>query len=256
MANRRTQDRRELSCWRAFDGSARLLLGHDGVIIEQCDLAQKLIEADFGLSFHGRRLFHRDSLLSEHYLREQIGSGGAGGNSQGISETVRTGHGLGDVSAGASYRVLQESLTRPDLVVSARVKAPTGRHPFGVELVEIPGSQGNLSVPSQLSTGSGVWGSSISISALKTIDPMEVYGSASSFYNFARHFSDIDEAIGDQPGRARLGSAFQFGAGVAFALNDRSSINLGYTQRSCNAPGSSVRAKTGATSPVAMPMSH
>ena len=93
------------------------------------------------------------------------------------------------------------------------------------------GSEGNLSVPTKLSTGTGVWGGSVSLSALKTIDPMVVYGSVGYFHNFPRRFRDIDEAPDDQPGRARLGSAFQLGAGVAFALNDRSSINLGYTQR-------------------------
>ena len=60
---------------------------------------------------------------------------------------------------------------------------------------------------------------------------MVVYGSVSYFHNLIRRFDDIDEAEGDQPGRAQLGRALQFGAGVAFALNDRSSLNLGYTQR-------------------------
>lgn len=165
------------------------------------------------------------------YRRSSFASGGAGGNSEGVTEVGRTGRGLGDVSMGASYRVLQETNSTPDLVLNARVKAPTGRHPFGVELLEVPGSEGNLTVPERLSTGSGVWGASVGLSALKTIDPMVVYGSVSYFRNFARDFADIDEAPGDQPGRARLGQAFQFGAGVAFALNERSSLNLGYTQR-------------------------
>lgn len=163
--------------------------------------------------------------------RSAFASGGAGGNSEGISEAVRSNRGLGDISLGASYRLLQETTRRPDLVLSGRVKAPTGFHPFGVELVEIPGSEGNLLVPERLSTGSGVWGGSLSLSALKTIDPMVVYGSVSYFHNLIRRFDDIDEAEGDQPGRAQLGRALQFGAGVAFALNDRSSLNLGYTQR-------------------------
>lgn len=163
--------------------------------------------------------------------RSNFASGGAGGNSEGVSEAVRSNRGLGDVSFGASYRVMQETTRAPDVVLSARVKAPTGKHPFGVELKEIPGSEGNLTVPTRLSTGSGVWGASVGLSALKTLDPMVIYGSVSYFHNFTRHFADIDEATGDQPGRARLGSALQFGAGVAFALNERSSLNFGYTQR-------------------------
>lgn len=165
------------------------------------------------------------------YRRSAYSSGGAGGNSEGVSEATRTGHGLGDVSVGASYRLMRETAGRPDLVINARVKMPTGRHPFGVELIEVEGSQGNLSVPTTLSTGSGVWGGSLGFSLLKTIDPMVVYGSATYFRNFTRTFGDIDEAPGDQPGAARLGSAIQFGAGVAFALNEKSSLNLSFTER-------------------------
>ena len=66
---------------------------------------------------------------------------------------------------------------------------------------------------------------------MKTIDPMVVFGSATYFYNFKRHFSDLDEADFDQPGSVKIGNAFQFGAGVAFALNDRSSLSMSFTQR-------------------------
>lgn len=165
------------------------------------------------------------------YRRSAYSSGGAGGNSKGVSETTRTGHGIGDISVGASYRLMHETIGHPDVVLNARLKIPTGRHPFGVELIEVAGSQGNLSVPQTLSTGSGVWGTSLGVSALKTIDPMVVFGSLTYFHNFKRKFVDIDEAPSDQPGEAKLGSAIQFGAGVAFALNEKSSLNLSYTQR-------------------------
>lgn len=204
-----------------------IFLGRISIDDVSADIAAFDVTARYSLSPR----FQIDANLPFLARRSTFSSGGAGGNSQGVSEITRSDHGLGDASIGASYRLMQESGGRPDLVLNARVKAPTGRHPFGVELIEVPGSQGNLSVPESLSTGTGVWGSSISLSALKTIDPMVVYGSLGYFYNFDRRFTDIDEAPGDQPGRARLGSAIQFGAGVAFALNDRSSINLGYTQR-------------------------
>jgi len=86
-------------------------------------------------------------------------------------------------------------------------------------------------VPSKLSTGSGVWGASIGASLLKTIDPMVVFGSLTYFRNFKRSFGDLDEAPGDQSGRADLGDAIQYGIGVAYALNDRSSLSMSLTQR-------------------------
>jgi hypothetical protein len=116
-------------------------------------------------------------------------------------------------------------------VIAVRGKFPTGRHPFGVEFLEVENSEGNLQVPATLSTGTGVYGVSAGVSVLKSLDPMVVFGSATYFHNFARDFPDIDENPGDQPGRVNMGNALQFGAGLAYALNDKSSISMSYTQR-------------------------
>jgi hypothetical protein len=163
--------------------------------------------------------------------RSNFQSGGAGGNAAGLAEATLWGDGIGDINFGASYRLLRETPGRPDVVLNARVKAPTGRHPWGVELIEVPDTEGNLSIPETLSTGSGVWSASAGVSVLKTLDPMIVFGSFTYFHNFSRHFSDIDDALGDQPGTVKVGGAFQYGAGVAYALNDRSSLSLSFTQR-------------------------
>lgn len=165
------------------------------------------------------------------YRRSNFQSGGAGGNAAGLAEKTVTSSGLGDVSVGASYRLFRETARRPDVVLNARVKAPTGRDPFGVELVEVEGTEGNLSVPTKLSTGTGVWGAAAGVSVLKTIDPMVVFGSLTYFHNFEGRFDDVDESSDDQPGRAKLGNAIQYGLGVAYALNDRSSINMSFSQR-------------------------
>ena len=158
-------------------------------------------------------------------------SGGAGGSAAGLAETTIRGAGIGDASIGLSYRLLPESLNTPDVVLNTRVKLPTGRHPFGIGFTEVVGTEGNLSVPDRLSFGTGVYGASVGVSILKTLDPMVVFGSATYFHNFSRNFDDIDEIVGDQPGRVKIGNAYQIGAGLAFALNDKSSISMSYTQR-------------------------
>lgn len=158
-------------------------------------------------------------------------SGGAGGSAAGLVERTVHGTGIGDVSAGLSYRLFPETVNLPDVVINARVKIPTGRHPFGIEFVEVQGSEGNLQIPEHLSFGTGVYGASLGWSMLKTLDPMIVFGSATYFRNFKRSFDDINEIPGDQPGEVKLGDAFQYGAGLAFALNDKSSISMSYTQR-------------------------
>ena len=93
------------------------------------------------------------------------------------------------------------------------------------------GSEGNLSIPERLSFGTGVYGASVGVSVLKTLDPMILFGSLTYFHNFADEFDDIDEIPGNQPGKVKLGDAYQLGAGLAFALNDKSSISMSYTQR-------------------------
>ena len=172
-----------------------------------------------------------DASLPFLYRMSNFSSGGAGGAAnQPIETTVRDG-GLGDVSAGLSYQLLSETANRPNLVVSGRVKFPTGKEPYGVDFIEVEGSEGNLQIPESLATGTGVYGASIGLSALKTLDPMVVFGSVNYFYNFPRSFGDIDENPGDQPGRVAIGNAIQFGAGLAFALNEKSSISMSYSQR-------------------------
>lgn len=165
------------------------------------------------------------------YRHANFQSGGAGSNASGLIDAQLSDSGLGDVSVGASYRVLTETFTRPDLVFHMRAKAPTGRDPFGIELVEVEGSAGNLTIPEKMSFGTGVWSTSAGVSVLKTLDPMVVFGSLTYFHNWKGSFGDIDEAPGDQPGSVRLGDALQYGVGVAFALNERSSLSTSFTQR-------------------------
>lgn len=172
-----------------------------------------------------------DASLPYLYRVSNFRSGGAGGSASALAESTVSDHGLGDASVGLSYRLLKETAGRPDVVINARVKFPTGRHPFGVEFTEVADTQGNLQVPDALATGNGVYGASIGVSALKTLDPLVVFASATYFYNFSRHFDDIDEQVGNLSGEIDIGNAYQLGAGLAFALNDKSSISMSYTQR-------------------------
>jgi opacity protein-like surface antigen len=172
-----------------------------------------------------------DANLPFLYRTSNFRSGGAGGSASALVEKTVHDEGIGDLNIGASYRLFTETLRRPDVVVSARVKFPTGRDPFGVEFVEVENSEGNLEVPESLATGTGVYGASLGVAVLKTLDPMVVFGNLTYFRNFSRDFDDIDENVGNIPGRVDIGDAWQFGAGLAFALNDKSSISMSYSQR-------------------------
>src|SRR5690606_26382041 len=116
-------------------------------------------------------------------------SAGAGGGTPNVSDrTVRTGPELGDVSAGISFKVLDQNASRPDTVVSLRVKAPTGRDPYGIKMVRAADND-NLSVPEELPTGNGVWSVTPGISLVKTVDPAVLFGNLSYTYNFEQDFS-------------------------------------------------------------------
>lgn len=220
-----------------FDNAALNLSGFlalDSIFLGRISLDQITSEvfiADATLRYGITDRLQIDVNVPYFYRHSNFTSGGAGGDASGLEEAGVTERGLGDINFGIGYRLFRETLRRPDVVLNARVKAPTGKSPWGVELVEVPGSLGNLKIPERLSTGSGVWGASFGVSVLKTIDPMVVFGSITYFHNFRRHFADLEEANFNQPGSVKIGNAIQFGAGVAYALNDRSSLNLSFTQR-------------------------
>lgn len=154
-------------------------------------------------------------------------SGGAGGASTSLSEVDLSSKGLGDVSVAGYYQLLKESPRWPDLVASLRVRAPTGRDPFGLKLIVADGENNNLNVPEALPTGSGLWSATLGVSALRTYDPVILFGNIGYTHNFARSFDDISPVV-DQvaPARVRLGNPLILSAGMAIALNDRSAMSL------------------------------
>lgn len=159
-------------------------------------------------------------------------SGGVGGSTAAFSEVdQRQGPRLGDVSFAVAYKVVQEDETWPDIVASMRVRAPTGDEPYGIKLVTEKGNN-NLSYPSKMATGTGLWSLNPTVSFVKTVDPAVLFASLTYTYYFASDFDDISASEGIiQPGSVQLGSIWGFGVGTAFALNDRLSLGLSYSQQ-------------------------
>jgi hypothetical protein len=162
------------------------------------------------------------------YRESTYQSGGAsGGDPQATSEeSVSRDPTIGDVNFGIAYKFLDESPTMPDAVVSVRVKAPTGKEPFGIKLVRSTAND-NLYVPENLPTGNGVWSITPGLSLVKTFDPAVLFGSISYTHNFEGSFDDISSDVNQNiGGKVRLGDSFQLGVGVAFALNERMSMSF------------------------------
>ena len=161
------------------------------------------------------------------YRESTYSSGGAGGAAPVTSdETVTRDPEIGDINVGVAYKFMDESENWPDAVATLRVKAPTGKDPYGIKLREVPGND-NLSVPESLPTGNGVWAITPGISLVKSFDPAVLFGSLSYTYNMEDSFSDISPQVNSKvPGDVKLGDSWQVGAGIAFALNEKMSMSF------------------------------
>lgn len=156
----------------------------------------------------------------------QSGGGNNGAANVTTEDTVKEDPTIGDVNFGIAYKFLDESVNTPDAVVTLRVKAPTGKDPFGIKLIRVDDNS-NLAVPESLPTGNGVWAITPGISLVKTFDPAVLFGSLSYTHNLEESFGDISSNPAVKtPGKVRIGDSFQIGAGIAFALNEKMSMSF------------------------------
>ncbi len=162
--------------------------------------------------------------------------GGASGSAAIVGEAeVTRDPTLGDVTIGMSYQVAREGPTNPDVVWNLSLTGPSGEHPYGVPTVDHPtndpeDTEGVLKVPAELPTGSGVWSATTGASFVRTLDPAIIFANIAYSYTRPESFSDIQSVEGDQPGEVDLGDTWQYGVGIAFAFNDRLSMNMSYSQ--------------------------
>lgn len=161
--------------------------------------------------------------------------GGAGGSAAAIAEEETTGNGIGDVSLGVNYKVFGERGWRPETVLTAGVTAPTGRAPYGVDWTVLERDDDDyirFAVPKDQPTGNGVWQANVGLSIVKTADPAILFANAGYIHSFEQSFDDIDgnpDTV--NPGDVKLGGSYYFGAGVAFAFNERTSLSISFSDK-------------------------
>lgn len=161
--------------------------------------------------------------------------GGAGGAAAAIAQEDTDGYGLGDVTVSASYRMLQESGRWPETVLTGGVTAPTGREPYGIPWTVLERDDDGFirfAVPDKEPTGSGAWQANLGVSMIKTADPAILFANFGVIHPFEASFDDLDNNPATvNPGDVRLGRSFYFGAGVAFAFNERTSLSISFSDR-------------------------
>ena len=139
-------------------------------------------------------------------------------------------------AGGAAGAIAQEETTgRPELVLNAGVTLPTGQEPYGIPWRVLERDDDDFirfAVPEEQPTGNGAYQASIGVSAVKTSDPAILYGNFGYTYSFESNFDDIDNNPDTvNPGDVKLGESFYFGAGVAFAFNERTSFSMSLSNR-------------------------
>jgi len=161
--------------------------------------------------------------------------GGAGGAAAAIAQEETTGSGIGDAIASANFRLLAEQGSRPETVLNVGVTMPTGREPYGIPWRVLERDDDDFirfAVPEEQPTGNGAWQTSIGVSAVKTSDPAILFGNIGYTYSYEASFDDIDNNPDTvNPGDVKLGDSYYFGAGVAFAFNERTSFSMSLSNR-------------------------
>lgn len=161
--------------------------------------------------------------------------GGAGGSAAAIAQEETHGTGIGDATFSANYKLFGERGWRPEAVLTGGITAPTGREPYGLDWKVIERDDDDFirfAVPAKQPTGNGLWQANIGLSAVKTADPAILFANIGYIRSFARSFSDIDSNPDTvNPGEVKLGNSYYFGAGVAFAFNERTSLSISFSDK-------------------------
>ncbi len=210
-----------LSGFLALDA---IFLGRIDVSEIKSDVVTVDLTARYGITDRIQIDFNAPFLYrNSNFFKGNVG----GASASGAEADVSLGPELGDINFGVFYQVVPESAAWPDIVWNVRVKAPTGTEPYGIGTKTLANG---LTVPESLPSGNGVWAVSSGFSFVKTVDPAILFANLNIFHNFV---TDFDNIGGNTPvaGTIDLGNAYQFGFGMAFALNERLSMNFSYTQR-------------------------
>lgn len=141
------------------------------------------------------------------------------------------GDGIGDIEFGASYQINAGLNDWPIFIANLRVKSTTGRSPFEVPIYTTNDPQGGFirGLERELPTGTGFWSVEPGVTVAWASDPAVFFGGLRYIWNIADTV-ELQNPSGGPSTRARLdpGDGIGMNFGVGFAMNERTSISLGY----------------------------
>lgn len=139
--------------------------------------------------------------------------------SAGNQETSQRSMGLGDVQVGLSRQIAREHGRIPDLLADVSFKTKTGKDPFGL---------GN----NEIALGTGFYGAQTRITAVKSSDPMILFGSLSYGYNLpaGKVIPDSQNAAHNILVHFKPGDTYGLQLGSVLAVNPETSVSVAWDQ--------------------------
>ncbi|MES2756836.1 MAG: acetate kinase [Pseudomonadota bacterium] len=149
-----------------------------------------------------------------------------------------SGKALGDVELAARYQLNDGGANKPYYIGGVRFKSRTGRDPFDVVTDCTKRCIGEnvtgTGLPLELPTGSGFYSLQPSLTWLFPSDPAIFFGSVSYIHTFKRANVSrlILEGVREPVGELEPGGVIGFNFGMGLALNEKTSLSLGYDHSS------------------------
>jgi hypothetical protein len=135
------------------------------------------------------------------------------------TETSQRSTGLGDVQLSLSRQIAREHGGIPDLLADVGFKTKTGKDPFGL---------GN----NEIALGTGFYGAQSRITAVKSSDPLILFGSLSYTYNLpaGKMIPDSQNAAQKILAHFKPGDSYGFQLGSVLAVNPETSLSVAWDQ--------------------------
>jgi hypothetical protein len=141
--------------------------------------------------------------------------------------------GIGDLSAGLSFVLQSGEDEKPDVIGSVSFSAPTGDDPFGIGA-------------NDPALGTGFWGITGNINAVRSYDPVVLFGGVGYSHFFNRTFFGSD---------IQLGESFFYSFGMGMGINEEITLStalVGSYQTDTSFDG--VRFPGSSTEPISLRM--
>lgn len=187
--------------------------------IEVTDLKRDILQAALTARYGITPRFEAELKVPYLYRHDREVIPAASVSGEATARTLDDGA-LGDIEGALYYHLITATNIMPDIVLNVRAKSTTGQSPYNLKTEIFNGQQ----VFKELPTGTGHWGLSGGITAVKTSDPAVFLASLGYYWNIKRN-------VGYGFGTIDPGDSVEYSLTIAYALSEKVSLYSTYQQR-------------------------